>query len=126
MWIRTILKNNGFSPESINLWVAQSKTETDNFQSLLCNKYYNLFGMTVPERRKSLRNGEVFMQGDKLYFSTFANYVKSVKDLLLYVEYTNFPKNIRDIDAFVDKLKSKGYFTASVESYKARMLTFLR
>lgn len=124
-WIRKVLSEGGVRSREIDFWVAVSKNETDSFQSLLCTKYFNLFGMTVPEKRDSLRNGQVYMEGDDQDFSTYADFKKSVEDLLLWIAYTDFPNDYDDPDDFVDKLKSLGYFTISASSYLAGIKRFL-
>lgn len=120
-----MLAEGGIQAREIDFWVAVSKNETDSFQSQLCVKYFNVFGMTVPEKRNSLRNGSVYMEGDDQDFSTYANFKKSTEDLLIWMAYVDFPNDFDDADDFVTKLKSLGYFTISASAYLAGIKRFL-
>lgn len=124
-WIRKIMSSEGFSSQEIDFWVAVSKHETGNYTSSLCKNYYNIFGMAVPTKRDSLRNGKVWVEGDQQYMSTYANFYDAVLDQLIWIHYTNFPTNITNIDVFVDTLRKDGYFTDSVSAYKEDLKKYL-
>lgn len=124
-WIRKILTAEGFSPQEVDFWVALSKHETGNYTSSLATNYYNIFGMAVPVKRDSLRNGMVFVSGDNQNMSTYANYYDAVLDLLIWIHYENFPITITNLDTFVDTLRKDGYFTDSVTAYKDALKKFL-
>jgi hypothetical protein len=124
-WIRKTLGLAGVGVKEIDLWVAVSKTETDNYQSDLCRKYYNCFGMGVATKRDTTRSSTVFMSGDNMYFSVYSNFEKSAQDLLLWIAYNGFNINMSDPDQFVTAMKTKGYFTASTDAYLKRLKSFL-
>lgn len=124
-WIRKALLSSGVSAKEVDLWVAVSKVETDNYTSLLCTKYFNCFGMEVPSKRQSLRSGTVFISGDNAYFSVYSNFEKSAQDLIVWIAYNSFNTSLSDPDQFVTLMKSKGYFTASPDTYLARLKSFL-
>lgn len=124
-WVRNNLALIGMVNKEIDFWVAVSKFETDNYTSSLAKNYYNIFGMGVPTKRDSLRNGQVFMSGDNQDFSTYSDYPTCVNDLILWMAYDKFPLDITDLDVFVTTMKSKGYFTAPAGNYLAGLKLYL-
>lgn len=124
-WIRKGLKKNNLAAKEIDLWVAVSKLESDDYKSDLCSGYYNPFGMTVPSKRESVSNGKVYMESDSNWFQVYSNFPQSVTDLLYWITYTDFDLDISDPDEFVSELKKRGYFTSSASGYLAGIKSYL-
>lgn len=122
-----ILTGAGYSPAMASWWTAISKVETGNYTSVLFKDYNNLFGMTVPSQRRSLRNGEVErMDGGVMNrFSTYATTQDSILDLVIYLQALRYPVTFNSVDDLVAFMRSKGYFTASLSSYLANVKRYL-
>lgn len=95
----------------VPLIIAQAKHETGNFTSNLFRNHSNMFGMKVPVKRKSFRNGET-----ENGFSTFASITDSARDFLEYLRAVNFPKNV-DSFQYVAALKNRRYFEDTLGNY---------
>jgi hypothetical protein len=91
--------------------IAQAKHETGNFTSNLFRNHNNMFGMKVPVKRKSFRNGET-----ESGFSTFESTTDSARDFLEYLRSVNFPKNV-DSFQYVAALKNRRYFEDTFGNY---------
>jgi hypothetical protein len=116
-WLRRNLQGQGFTSKCVDLWVALSKLESDDYKSTLAVKYFNVVGMTVPKQRPSLKSGQVYSEGDDQYFSVYANFDKCAADLVLWCIYTEFPQEVDSVDGFVMEIKKRGYFTSDPDAY---------
>lgn len=108
--IETVFRGTEYQ-NLVPLIIAQAKHETGNFTSSLFRNHNNMFGMKVPVKRKSFRNGET-----ENGFSTFANTKDSARDFLEYLRSVNFPKNV-DSFQYVAALKNRKYFEDALGNY---------
>ena len=100
--------------------IAQSKLESENYESSLYKRANNAFGMRIPEIRKSLRIGE-----DNNY-SVYPDVGTSLKDLILYFEAVNFPLSVESPEEYAYQLKIRGYYTASYDNYLIALKSWLQ
>jgi flagellum-specific peptidoglycan hydrolase FlgJ len=103
------MKNRGSLTRYI---IAQSKHETANFTSDVFKRANNAFGMKNPHIRNSV--GFV-VEGDS--YRHYSSFAESVKDLLLWMEFTNFPQRVDGVFDYVSALNQRGYFEDSLENY---------
>lgn len=94
-------------------WIlaSQSAHETGYWKSDVCIKNRNLFGMRKAKVRPRVQLGEA------LDHATYVSYCDSVKDMGLYLKYVGLLNFDGTIEQYVRALKSKHYFTDSVENY---------
>ena len=92
----------GYNKQTISALFRQSWVETGNFKSLLFVEFNNAFGMKVPTKRQSLRNGEYNVTG-KGIFSTYSNVTYSVIDRILLDKYNGVQTNT-SFDAYLDSV----------------------
>lgn len=114
--IRDILKSEGIGLDQRNWIVAQAKHETANFTSNLAVNHNNFFGMKVPTKRESLRNGTYTAPNGEI-FSTFESPEDSVQDFVLYYEEMGLKKQYANLNAYIKALHAKGYFTDEYSNY---------
>lgn len=115
----------GVSPRTAEYWVAVSDHETGKWSSDLYTKYHNLFGMKQPLKRATLSKGPTKITENGNPFASFDSDSDSVKDLVLYMKEFHYPMDFSSVDALISFMKSKGYFSDTVERYlksvKARL-----
>lgn len=99
-------------------WIeAMSKHETNNYRSMISEKYNNIFGMGYPFIRPSVNVGKTleFIEGQNM--SVYASRDQAIEDLLLWMDYNRFPADLKSVEAFANALRQKGYYTDSVDNY---------
>jgi flagellum-specific peptidoglycan hydrolase FlgJ len=131
---------NGFTPISAKLIVAQSRIESGDYESNVLAENNNLFGMKFVGQPlatrgtlapPSERNCNGTCNGD--YYSKYNSPLDSAKDVTgrLYKKTINGVtfedlKNATDANDFANKLQKRGYFGGSADSYasgiKSRLL----
>jgi len=99
---------------------AQAMHETGVFTSPLFLKYNNAFGMKQPTQRKTTSKG-ISESG----YATYNSVADSIKDLDLYFQAKDYPQTFDNAESYVDFLKSKGYFEATLSGYKKAVLRHL-
>jgi len=92
---------------------AQAMHETGVFTSPLFLKYNNAFGMKQPVQRNTLSKG-ITESG----YASYETVEDSIKDLQLWLDAKQAPEQFESADAYVEYIKSKGYFEATLNSYK--------
>jgi hypothetical protein len=101
--------------------IAQAKFETGNYTSSLWERANNAFGMRVPEKRRYSRVGV------SNNYSVYSSAGQSLYDLFLYYDAVRIndvrPATIEEYAAF---LKSKGYFTTSLQQYTEGLKTYMK
>lgn len=107
----------GYSPEMASYWIAIAKFETANFNSVLCVKYHNLFGMSYPTVGRDYGKVTLTDDGKPHDFSTYDNYQQSVDDLIEYLDAFGYSKDYNTIDELISYMKQKNYFGSSVSLY---------
>lgn len=112
--IRRILKASPYNnPFIIAGWTAVSRLETGNWvkSPKLFGEYHNGFGMGVPSKRPTTRNGKMYDPISRMEYSTYSNFSDSVRDIVLWMQYTNFPKDVTSPFDFATQLKKRNYAT---------------
>lgn len=111
----------GFAPSAAKLIVAQARHETGNYSSYQFKTNNNLFGMKYVKQPLATQ-GNKSPEGD--YYAKYASVGASVQDLVnRNYKITkggisfNQLKNASDSTDFAQKLKKRGYYTASVQEY---------
>lgn len=99
---------------------AQAMHETGIFTSPLYLKYNNAFGMTQPVQRQTLSKG-ITESG----YASYDSVSDSIKDLQLWFEAKQAPETFESVESYVEFLKSKGYFTAPLKTYKNAVVKHL-
>lgn len=113
--IQSVLSGTPWA-NSIPLFVAMAKHESANFTSNVYKNLHNIFGMNVPTKRPFIGDvGTSTPEGGT--YARYSSDVQSVKDLVEWLKYTSFPHNFTSIEAFVEALKKRGYFTDSYTNY---------
>lgn len=99
--------------------IAIAKHESNNFNSGLYQKNFNLFGMTYPPKRPTTAIGhtQFLDNGNVRRFCKFNSTASSVQDMVLYLKHRGYPLNIRSPENMVRLMKSKRYFEASETLY---------
>lgn len=92
---------------------AMARHETGNYQSDLFKRANNMFGMRVPKVRTFER------VGTSNNYSVYCCTDQSIRDLILWMEFTKFPPLVRDSLDFVSELKRRAYFEDSIGNYLA-------
>ena len=101
-----------------------AKHESRDLKSALYIDHNNAFGMKVPSKRKSLRNGTVTINGET--FSTYSNPGKSLADLFLYFDEFRWPSKVLDLREYVNRLYENGYFLDLYTTYRDGLNYFLK
>ena len=99
---------------------AQAMHETGIFTSPLFLKYNNAFGMKMPVQRHTLAT-----QPTPTGYATYNSVEDSIKDLVLYFSAKEYPETFETVGEYVDFAKTKGYFEASLASYKKAVTKYL-
>ncbi len=111
--IIAILINSGY-PESIARYlVAVSAFETGNWKSEVYKRNHNLFGMRMPEIRRTTAIGDVDQDG----YANYASNADSAKDMVFYLRWFDYKYFYVDLYDFVRDMKVKGYFEADFNTY---------
>lgn len=94
-------------------WIlaCQSAHETGYWKSKIYLENKNLFGMRQAKVRPKTQNG--VLNGHAKYDS----YCDSIKDMGQYLKYVGLLNFDGTIEQYVRALKSKSYFTDSIENY---------
>lgn len=92
----------GYNKQTVSALFKQSWLETGNFKSLLFVEFNNAYGMKVPSKRRSLRNGEYNVVG-KGTFSTYSNSTFSLIDRILLDKYNGVQTNT-SFDGYLDSV----------------------
>jgi len=117
--IYAFMIENGIPVRFSQILVAQAAHETSNFTSRIYIENHNLFGMKLAKKRKTLAIGERYGH------AIFRNIEDSVLDLIIYFTFTNIDKNYIDSDSYIETLKNKGYFEATLREYQKGTEYFL-
>lgn len=115
------LTEGGVSKRAAMYWLAVSMYETGDFTSRLFKLANNAFGMGVAKDRSTNRSGTIWNTdgGNMREFSAYSSLKDSVRDLLLYMDYSNYPADFVSPDALVAFMKQKGYFEQALPLYLA-------
>lgn len=125
--INRILQKSQYSdPLIIRGWIAVSRLETGNWtrSPVLFGQYNNGFGMGVPKKRPSTRNGQHFDKNSNMFYSTYTNFADSVRDIILWMDYSKFPGNVISPEDFALQLKSRGY--ATDPDYQSKIIKLMK
>lgn len=96
---------------------AQAKHETGNFSSSVYKSLNNMFGMKHPSSRPYVGvKGTAASDGG--FYQKYSSDFESLHDLFLWMDYTKFPTTVTNSDHFVEELKKRSYFGASIDEYK--------
>jgi uncharacterized FlgJ-related protein len=117
--VYALLIENGIPFRFAQIITAQAAHETYNFSSRIFIENHNLFGMKLAKIRKTLAIGERYGH------AIFRSLEDSVKDLILYFEAQRIDKNFIDSDSYIETIKNKGYFEASIQEYQKGTAYFL-
>lgn len=123
--IRKGLTQAGYSARAADYWVAVGKFESANFNSQLCTKYHNIFGMSYPTVGKNYGKVTLKDAGVPHDFSAYDTFKESVDDLVEYLNAFKYPKDPESVDELVTFMKSKNYFGSSLTSYIAGVKRYL-
>lgn len=112
----------GFDPSAAKLIVAQARHETGNYSSFQFRNNNNLFGMKFVNQPLATK-GNKSPEGD--FYAKYPNVAASVQDLVNRnykisrggVSFEDLRK-VSDTTDFAQKLKKRGYYTASVGEYE--------
>jgi len=99
---------------------AQAMHETGIFTSPLFLKYNNAFGMKQPVQRNTLSKG-ITESG----YASYESVEDSIKDLQLWLDAKQAPETFESVESYIDYIKSKGYFEATLKSYKNAVVKHL-
>lgn len=113
-----MLIESGFNYRMAQMITAQAAHETANFESHIFKANKNPFGMTMPEKRRTVAKGK------KNGYAYYESYKDSVKDYRLYYLARQYPKEFETVDQFIEAIKRKGYFTAPIAEYKTAVNKF--
>ncbi|MBA7533005.1 hypothetical protein ES705_25240 [subsurface metagenome] len=97
--------------ETAKYAVAVSAFETSNWTSRIYQRNHNLFGMKLPQLRKTTAIGENYKH------AKYKSNEQSVFDFVYYLDHFNYPRYFNSLFHFVSYMKSKGYFEASLSDY---------
>jgi len=119
--IYTAALKAGFTPSAAKLIVAQARHETGNYTSYQYRTNNNLFGMKFVNQPLATK-GNKSPEGD--FYAKYPNVAASVQDLVNRnykisrggVSFDDL-KKVSDTTDFAQKLKKRGYYTASVKGY---------
>jgi len=117
--VYSYLIENGVPVRMSQILVAQAAHETSNFTSRIFIENHNLFGMKLAKIRKTAAIGQRYGH------AIFRNIEDSILDIIIYLTFSDIPKNFTDSDSYVEAIKDKGYFTASLREYQKGTEYFL-
>lgn len=104
----------GYPEQTIRNWIAISAHETAGWTSRIYREANNLFGMTLASKNTTAIGRGPYAEGQAL----FASIDDSAKDIRLYMEKRfNYPRQFPTLLDQIIYMKSKGYFTDSVDNY---------
>lgn len=104
--------------------IAQSKHETSNWKSSLFKNHKSLFGMKMSERVDwDGYTGPVSPEGNN--YAGYFSYEDSAQHLLNWLRYNHIPANLQSVDDYVKAIRSKGYFTDTLDNYINGVKRFL-
>jgi len=106
-----LLTSHGVSEITANYITAQAKFESGYFNSTIYLENNNPFGMKLAKQRFTTASGT--NRGHACYPSIH----DAVKDFVLWMEYSGVPKDITNLEAYVNLLKQKGYFSSCDKHY---------
>ena len=112
--VRDYARSQGLSNEQAKVVAAVAANETGNFNSALCKKCNNLFGMGVPKSWNG-RYSSTYVGVEQVY-SCYSDWRHSVLD---FIDWCNrYTKGIaNDPETQVRAMHSKNYFTGKLEDY---------
>lgn len=114
--IESTLVAAGYSSRMARFWVCVSAFETSDWASLVYEQSHNLWGMGVPDsRRTSTRNG--ILVTDEMIYSAYASDSKAAADIIYYLAYFHYPKDINSLTDLVALMKTNGYFEGDETNY---------
>lgn len=110
---------------NLSCWLyAQACHESGNGLSSLSKDYNNYFGMGYPTQRNTTASGKVMLRdnlgGYSMYYATYKDWQDSLEDRILWSKARGIwqkENSSNSIENWCSLLRSKTYFTASVESY---------
>lgn len=119
--IRKVLFQVGLSPQMVKYWTAVSAYETAYpydgsarpWNSPVLKDTKNLFNLIVPGSRR-LQRGEGQTIYDSLEDSVWGLYQR----VMIPFKY---PAHVDSLEALVDAMKARGYFTQDLATYKANV-----
>jgi len=100
---------------SENNWIAISKMETAAWTSNLFKNAINLWGMKLPKVRPTTAAGQLASGNN--FWARYNSLNDSVKDIILWMEYTKFPKQSLSLTDHIEEMKKRGYFEESIPQY---------
>jgi flagellum-specific peptidoglycan hydrolase FlgJ len=108
---------------------AMAAHESGNYTNKLSREYNNIFSMTTPSKRPQISIGNTGVTGEidnqVNRWQIYDSYSMAIQDLILWLRYNNFPVKVDGPFHFAMLLRSKGYYTASVESYTKGISKYL-
>ena len=107
-----LLLDQGFNFETAKILTAQAAHETANFTSKIYRENNNPFGMKLPKERRTTDKGE---QNKHAFYD---NIPEAIKDFWLYYKAVRLAETWPTVDAYIEAIKAKNYFTADAEQYK--------
>lgn len=105
--------------EYSKLWpyiLAMAKHESANFTSNVYKANNNPFGMKV-SKLHGFNEVEGTKAPDGGFYARYKDLPTAFFDLLEWMRFNRFPTSFNTPDDFVKALKSKGYFTDSINNY---------
>lgn len=104
----------GYPEQTIRNWIAISAHETGGWTSRIYREANNLFGMTLASKNTTAIGRGPYSEGQAI----FASIDDSAKDIRLYMEKRfSYPRSFPTLLDQILYMKSKGYFTDSVDNY---------
>lgn len=104
----------GYPEQTIRNWIAISAHETGGWTSRIYREANNLFGMTLASKNTTAIGRGPYSEGQAM----FASIDDSAKDIRLYMEKRfSYPRQFPTLLDQILYMKSKGYFTDSVDNY---------
>ena len=101
--------------------VAQGKLETADpkpFESHVYQVDNNLFGMKVPERRPWVPGATVGIKApDGGHYSHYKSDTDSIRDLILWFDFTRFPVSVNSAADYAHELKKRSYYEVPEAQY---------
>lgn len=121
----------GLPPTAAMIIVGQAKNESGNFSSNVFKTDNNLFGMKMPSKRPHpyiARPSTIVMKSEgSTPYAHYNSIADSVNDLIDWHKYnrTDWSK-MTTPEAYVNWIKSKGYYQGSTADYIKIISDFLR
>ena len=118
-------KKQGLSSRLATYLVGQARHESDNYRSRLARDLNNVFGMGLPRIRPTIAMPSgVTAEGQEM--AKYNSIEEAVRDLKLWMGFSRAPNDFPSLDAYVNFLKQKGYFTDSAANYLAGVSARMR